>query len=380
VWYRVVRVLVVATMLGLVSLDLSAGASAAGWGVVPSPNRGFSWIYGVRARTPADAWAVGNYFEEDTYEPLAEHWDGASWSIVETPDIETDSILRDVAPVSSSEAWAVGESNTRNHPTRTLVLHWDGSAWAAVPSPSPSRDPFYGENALYGVAALPSGEAWAVGYRYTGGYQALILRWDGVRWSPMQVPAAGYRKLTGIVARSASDLWAVGYDFTFGRGYQPISLHWDGIAWRTVRFPRVAGANAYLNDVTSTPSGDLWAAGQQLVQGVTQPLVAHWDGQAWSLVPSPPLEPDYNFLEGIQALSDDDVWAAGYSTLADRDVSFAEHWDGARWSLVSLPQAPGGGNLVWDLAADDGGNLWAGGYIYPLDFSETSTLLLRLEP
>jgi hypothetical protein len=358
-------------------LAASPSSAAASWHIVPSPNDGPSWIYGLGTDGSGEAWAVGNYYEHD-YEPLAEHWDGSSWTIVETPETGSHSVLTDVAPLPSGEAWAVGYQGIGNAPTRTLILHWDGTSWTITRSPSPSEDPFYGENNLYGVAALPSGEAWAVGYRFTyRGYQALILHWGGSRWRVAPVPPASYRKLTSVVARSSDDVWAVGYEFTFRTGYQPMSLHWNGNRWRTVRPAQVTTGEAYLEGATVTPSGDIWAVGYQTVTGVPQPLFERWDGATWRIVPSPHLETKYNFLKSIEAVSDDDMWAAGYRTVGNRDVTFMEHWDGSRWTVVPTPDVPGSHNRLWDIAIDGSGGLWSGGYVFPRDNSPIKTLVLR---
>jgi hypothetical protein len=371
---------VVAGILGgLILWTALPSAADSPWHIVPSPNKGPSWIYGLSALADSDAWAVGNYFE-GRYEPLAEHWDGTSWTIVDTPDIASDSVLSDVVQVSGGEAWAVGTTNLQNHPTRSLILHWDGTGWALTKSPSPSKDPFYGENPLYAVDALPSGEAWAVGYRFTNtGYQALILHWDGNSWRTMDVPGAAYRKLTSVVALATDNVWATGYDFTFSSGYQPAALHWDGRRWRAVPPVQVPGGSGFLNGLTSTPSGRLWATGYTMQDGVPQPLFEHWDG-AWSLVRSPRLGTGYNFLQAVEAIADDDVWAMGHRQVQHQYVTFAEHWDGARWTVVDTPSAPDGGNQVYALAAEPSGGLWAAGYVYPDDFSTIRTLVLRLEP
>jgi len=50
----------------------------------------------------------------------------------------------------------------------TLIEHWDGAAWSAVPSPN---NP--GANELNAVSILPTGLVWAVG---DGGARTLIVR------------------------------------------------------------------------------------------------------------------------------------------------------------------------------------------------------------
>jgi hypothetical protein len=63
-----------------------------GWNVVPSPDTGHPHNYfnGVAAIAPNDVWAVGGYGNLTTHaQPLIQHWDGQSWTIVPTPTLPT---------------------------------------------------------------------------------------------------------------------------------------------------------------------------------------------------------------------------------------------------------------------------------------------------
>jgi hypothetical protein len=57
---------------------------------------------------------------------------------------------------------------------------------------------------LYGIAAISDRDVWAGGL---DGCCALVVHWDGTRWSRSE-PAGGY--FTGVAASSANDVWAVG--------------------------------------------------------------------------------------------------------------------------------------------------------------------------
>ncbi len=59
---------------------------------------------------------------------------------------------------SASDVWAVGE-NANGGATRNLIEHWDSASWGVVPSPNRGS----GYNHLYGVAAIASDDAWAIG-------------------------------------------------------------------------------------------------------------------------------------------------------------------------------------------------------------------------
>ena len=98
---------------------------------------------------------------------LAEHWDGASWSVVSDAAPGTGSFpedqLTNVVALSSRNVWAVGFASGSNDVLRTLVEHWNGSIWTVVPMPNVgSRD-----NRLEGAARVPGHPRWssAVGVR-----------------------------------------------------------------------------------------------------------------------------------------------------------------------------------------------------------------------
>jgi hypothetical protein len=57
------------------------------WEVGASPNPG-GWgniIWGMKALTQSDAWAVGVQATFTSNDPLALHWNGTSWTVVPTP-------------------------------------------------------------------------------------------------------------------------------------------------------------------------------------------------------------------------------------------------------------------------------------------------------
>ena len=135
---------------------------------------------------------------------LIQHFDGNTWNIVQSPNPRNDTIseLHSVAAVSANDVWAVGSSSDGKLPSRTLIQHWDGAQWTIVSSPNPDNQ----FNELRGVAAISANNVWAVGYR--GGtksetpIETFILHWDGARWSQVATPniAGGGNQLFGITA------------------------------------------------------------------------------------------------------------------------------------------------------------------------------------
>ena len=104
-----------------------------------------------------------------------------------------------------------------------------------MPSPSPAGSSKYAFSYLYGVSALSSSTAWAVGtygrdVGQTAVSQPLILRWNGTAWTQAASPPVA-DKLSGlddVATVSPTDAWAVGYR---GIANQVLVLHWNGSSW-----------------------------------------------------------------------------------------------------------------------------------------------------
>src|SRR5207249_6707083 len=159
------------------------------------------------------------------------HWDGAQWSLVPSPNPgSSTNILSSIAIVSANDIWAVGTYYGATTVTHTLVEHWDGAQWRVVPSP----DQGSASNGLSSVSAVAANDVWAVGTygnnNLTG--QTLIMHWDGAQWSVGPSPnggQAGTRAPRAVVALAANDAWAVG-----SYGSHALTLHWNGTQWAVV--------------------------------------------------------------------------------------------------------------------------------------------------
>jgi hypothetical protein len=114
-------------------------------------------LAGVAASPSGAAWVVGGYPGLGTSAGFAAAFDGEDWTTFDRRTLGTGDSLSGVAAFAGG-AWAVG-SYVEDRVERTLIERGDASGWRRVPSPDiPGRD-----NHLLDIAALPSGEAWAVG-------------------------------------------------------------------------------------------------------------------------------------------------------------------------------------------------------------------------
>jgi hypothetical protein len=127
-------------------------------------------LYAAAASSSGDVWAVGekdnNPSTEEPLETATMHWDGANWIEVPSPNVgDGGSYLRGVEAISPTDAWALGGNGPITGTKQTLVLHWDGALWSVVPSPNVEGQ----SSRFFSADALSANEIWAVGtYNLTG--------------------------------------------------------------------------------------------------------------------------------------------------------------------------------------------------------------------
>jgi hypothetical protein len=175
-------------------------------------------LRGVTALGPNDIWAVGQLYNPSDPSgdlTLTLHFDGADWTRVPSPSplklhSSDQNWLTSVSAITADDVWAVGLTRDIDWgiPGRPLIEHWDGAAWSVVPSPDP---PLWYENDLWGVAAIASNDVWAVGAHGLDPTMdpPLAEHWDGTRWRAVATASRG--QLLGIAAEpSGPGVMAVG--------------------------------------------------------------------------------------------------------------------------------------------------------------------------
>ncbi|HUI44150.1 MAG TPA: hypothetical protein VL523_19465 [Terriglobia bacterium] len=360
-----------ALWLAATAVTLAAGSD---WKVVSSPNRtNTNNLYGTAAVSPSDVWAVGyDYSNSNVQMTLTERWNGTNWSMVPSPNPGTQSncgqgysgsALTGVAGVTLNDVWAVGYMCGWN--SKTLAEHWNGAQWAAVGSPN---EPHGETSTLVAVAAASTDDVWAVGnFQESGQYQwdTLVEYWDGTRWSIVESPnVAGADKnfLTAVAVVSSTDVWAVGYSETDITDV-PLIEHYDGEGWSIV--PSVYPPPSEFNElygVAALSADDVWAVGYENENSQGQyggALTEHWDGVKWTLVDGPVLGVATN-LNAVAAVSSTNVWAVGYVwRVGIQAEPIAEHWNGTSWSAAIAPNPGKAAQLC--SAASINGSVWAVG-------------------
>lgn len=398
---------------------VSPGTATAGcqsWTGIQPPSPGTDGeLKGVTVVSACNAWAVGDFGSDDVQKTLIEHWNGAKWTVVPSPDPgAVHNVLSGIRAASPASIWAVGGyDDGDNSVSKTLILHWDGKHWTQQKTPSPGS----GGSTLSGIRSISGSEAWAVGTEADGNTdKPLILHRTGGTWHQADVPRTEFGEaLFGVAATSATDVWAVGDGFggpvaarrpglspagpsdlsmsrRSGREGRPrpragnpdivsIILHWNGKKWTHVPSPNPGSENLFNAVGASSRASALAVGTQQLADGSFQTLSARWNGKAWSQVPSASPAPSgsapQDTLLGVTVTAPGNAWAVGdMRTASDSNVALIERWNGRRWTAVRAPD-PGGTSELSAVAATSAGNAWAVG-----DASRPSsrTLALHLGP
>jgi hypothetical protein len=188
-----------------------------GWSTVvaPSPGTFLSRIYAMTATSDSDIWAAGVYqlVSGGTPFAFASHWNGSSWSnytLPTGPGFASASEIRGILALPSAsgvsaDVWAVG--NTQGYTAGYLdglCDHWDGTQWSNYPCGGVLA-PFYS------VSAVTSNFVWAVG----GQGSPAIAWWDGYQWNTASTSNVNASVLYGISALGSSLAHAVGYDYNY---------------------------------------------------------------------------------------------------------------------------------------------------------------------
>lgn len=381
-----------AVVAGVVALGTVAHASAQQWISQPLPTVNDARLVAVSCSSGTACMAVGNYPSPliDGPLPLAERWDGGSWTLESpvTPPGASSAELTGVSCVSGTDCVAVGMSNyqfpvaggmlTGEGP---LAEHWDGVAWRVMPTPKPSAvgaTRYTRPTAqLLGVSCASRTACTAVGYYikysrrepYSFSDLPLAERWDGTRWTIQPTPtpepvARGPQAVGGIL--NAVSCPSVAACMAGGGTTSDPSLaeYWNGRKWSiektddphglTMRSPTTGDS---FTGVACTSPAACIAVGASTDGGfeveVTSPLAERWDGTGWSrmkpVIPPGVGLPDGEYIRdsgfgGISCVSSTACAAVGRSAIYR--LNLIELWNGGEWIVEPAPSPAGATRAV----------------------------------
>jgi len=288
-------------------------------------------------------------------------------------------VLSGIDAVSAKDAWAAGESESKDKDAG-LLEHWAGKAWRAVTLPSSVAKDWSKFGALPVIGASSSTNVWAFGgvpanVEYDG-----YVRLDGSKWTAGKLPgtgdtASGFVIVTATKVISSTDVWVVGGKVTGGTTstsslvFAPYAAQFNGKKWRTVSVPGTGAITA----ISEVSAGNIWA-----VLGVpwlfygdasaAPPAVVRWSGSSWATVqPGLTVLPANSNLTSVLASSSGKVWIGGGATNAKGGTSeFTAELSDSAWTLGSLSApadkadyflsglVPDGSGGIWGLAESTG--------------------------
>ena len=310
--------------------------------------------------TCVDAWdcwsagaIIGNGNNNNTFVAVAEHWDGTSWSSVATQRPGKDGwLFTDVTCAGTDDCWAVGAELNQGSSPQPLAERWDGSSWSIVETPTVA-------GYLLGVSCSGAGSCFAVGSRTSGQgnpVRDLMEHWNGSSWEVVSLPPTGqsYSSLSSVSCPELSECFAVGWDGPNAQntGFLPIYpaeadgqgliYRWDGSSWSTIANPG-AVEGSYLSGVTCVTPDDCWSAGADTnTAGFAKTaLIDHWNGASWETTPvSGFADPGGDFLHQVSCVGQSYCLATGSSGLGQGLHQGVEPavavWNGTAWSGTSV--------------------------------------------
>lgn len=176
---------------------------------------------GVSCPTATNCVAVGSSVtpnQASNTRPLAERWNGTNWAVRATPIPAGayNPYFRSVSCTSPARCTAVGGYLANGSTQTPLAERWDGSTWTL------QEDSALPGSALFGVSCTSSTSCTAVGVNF----DATAEHWDGTSWTaqPLPIPHHTTRPVTlfGVSCVSAFTCTAVGY---YGRTNKPLAEH-----------------------------------------------------------------------------------------------------------------------------------------------------------
>ena len=241
------------------------------WSIQRTANRPAalaSQLLGVSCPTATVCTAVGSYQKnvEQSF-VLAERWNGATWSLQRIPSPPGSSIssLTAVSCSAVNACTAVG-TFTSHGEDLPLAERWNGSTWSIQPVPTPTSE----GGDLAGVSCTAVHACTAVGEfvdQADAHSFALAERWNGSAWSIQRppTPPGGVNAFLGGVSCPASTACTAVGDYVIIRANKEVTLaeHWDGTTWSVQSTPHPGNGTDGLTAVACPATTSCIAVGVQ---------------------------------------------------------------------------------------------------------------------
>ena len=341
------------TFLVLVSFLLTACSTPAGTLGTSTGSRIHNDLTGMACPSISFCFAVGNTYENGAsgyanYRTLIERWNGSSWFIVNSPDgAKQDSHLAKVSCPTSSLCFAVGYDGPYTPNGHVLIERWNGSIWSIVDTPKISGA---ANSLLRDIACVSSSFCFAVGQYVppAGNGGGLIERWDGSSWTVMPDVHEGVLFAVGCATRTLC--FAVGDHYVFGGSGEvdhTLTERWDGALWKVVESPDPKSPSQ-LEGLTCISTSHCFASGYLgNGQHPDAPMIEAWDGSTWAILiapqPSEQVDPAQidDRLISVSCASRSLCFSVGWHRWTPpgtiHSQTLVERWSGTSWTIVRSP-------------------------------------------
>jgi len=297
-----------------------------------------SELSGVSCPSATLCVAVGSYKDSTgTAKMFTSTWNGATWSN-QTPPYPSESSKAELAAVSCpTTTWCMAVGNYWGGPYQhPLAEVWNGSSWSVSATPLSGL-------ALLGVSCTSTTFCMATGYRQSEGVKLTFAeKWTGT-WAVTTTPNRSFATanvLSGVSCVSPTSCKAVGSD---KRSFQEtLAEHWNGTSWGIVHSPNGVNSSASaLNSISCTAASDCTAVGSYNDEGATVTFAERWDGSAWKTQGTKNPSATFNALFGISCTSGEVCIASGsYKTAAGTEQTLVEKGEGANYQPPGVSTKP----------------------------------------
>jgi hypothetical protein len=328
------------------------------WSVMTTQNPGSTYgkgthLSGVSCSSSTSCIAVGGYGNASSTVPVAVKLTGSTWSVQEAPPSSpATGSLGAVSCPSTSWCMAVGSKGSTGEP---LAESWNGTSWSVMSPPEPSDRWTSSPPApvgLVSVACTSSEWCMALGqYRksYTTGLGewGFVDTWNGKAWSVQSLPAPpeSTTKLlpADISCVSTSSCTVVGRFYEGSEAWMPLAEHWNGSAWTGEEAPPTwqKTSAGELESVSCFSTSFCAAPGAASLPADRGDLLADlWNGTGWSEGALPePKKGGLFALRDVSCFSSTECVSVGYRNETTSSLPAAEALSGSNW-IAEEPPVP----------------------------------------